>query len=50
MMPLHCLNAMVAREPPVAVHDEGDVLRNGAFPKSADEEITKLEDEPFKRG
>ena len=50
MMPLHRFDAVVAREPSVAVHDEGDVPRNGALPKGADEEVADLEEEPLEWG
>lgn len=31
------LDAMVPREPPVAVHDKGDVARDGALAQRADQ-------------
>ena len=35
----HCFDVVLAREPSVAVHDEGDMLRHGPLPDRVYEEL-----------
>lgn len=43
------LDMAVAREPPVAIHDKGDVLRDFVLAERVDEELFSLGDGPFDR-
>lgn len=45
-MSFNRLDMVVAREAPVAVHDEGDMLRDWALAKGADEKLAQLSDAP----
>jgi hypothetical protein len=43
---LYRLNVVVACKAAVAVHDEGDMLGNGALLEGADEDLAQLADSP----
>lgn len=46
---LDSLDMAIAREPPVAIHDKGDVLRDLVLAQRVDEELLSLGDGPFDR-
>lgn len=52
VVPFYRLNVVVARKPPVAVHDKRDMLRDRSLLKGADEELSELSDSPcdWRRG
>ena len=47
IMPLDRLNLPAAREPSVAIHDEGNMLRHRTLTKCPDEELSQSLNGPF---
>jgi hypothetical protein len=40
------LDVVIPRKAPIPVHDESDMLRDGALPKGANEELSELANAP----